>query len=668
MASNKNTLVLLALMLVVMLFGCSGDEEVAAAGTDEKVVVNEVYRGDLSAISQRGVLRIAGVKNDYAAELNRSGLPAVTYLDYADAFAKSLELTPVWSHYDDLSSALASADAGLSDLVMSNITVTETRRQRYKVDFSRPLMFVDEIIVGPREKVLQDYSEFAVTVDSSYLDTLSKTDYTLILLKGSTTEDEILDRISDEQDAVFTLMDDDLVAGLISSYPRLQTFGSLDQAREIGWAFRQQSPAFKEVLNQFLISSDLLFYPKEQRGWQQIKQSGVLRIATFNSPTTYYMTQGYHEGFEYDLLHMFAKQNGLEIRVMLVDNLEKLFSALAEGDVDIVAAGLRPTNERSATMQATDTYLYSKPFLLSKDDIENPIVALNPKSAYVESLLNMGYQVDGVPLSSSGSLAYRVMQGFYPSTVVNGHFAKLIAVVYPDVTLKPLSEEPLPHVWYHSKDDEFNQALNSFIKKEYRGKNYNILYKQYFEKVKAKNVPTEVVEGQPLSPYDDLFKKYADLYQYDWRLLAAQAFQESRFNAKATSHKGAKGLMQVMPRTGRSYGVTKLYDPEQSIIVASKHLRWLYDRFPTVKLSSEKLWFTLAAYNAGHGHIRDAMALARKRGLNDEIWEGNVEQAMLLLGDPKYYKQARYGYVRGEEPVAYVREIRERYRIYTHSH
>jgi membrane-bound lytic murein transglycosylase F len=97
-------------------------------------------------------------------------------------------------------------------------------------------------------------------------------------------------------------------------------------------------------------------------------------------------------------------------------------------------------------------------------------------------------------------------------------------------------------------------------------------------------------------------------------------------------------------------------------------MRWLQDRFPTVKLSSEKLWFTLAAYNAGHGHVRDAQALARKMGFDDGVWENNVETTLLLLSDPKYYKQSRYGYVRGEEPVSYVREIRERYRIYTHSH
>jgi membrane-bound lytic murein transglycosylase F len=365
---------------------------------------------------------------------------------------------------------------------------------------------------------------------------------------------------------------------------------------------------------------------------------------------------------------MFAEQNQLEIRVILVENLEKLFSVIADGDVDIVAAGLRETDQRSATMQATDAYLFSKPYLLAKEEIKNPIIALNPKSAYVDILLNMGYEVDGVPLSSSGSLAYRVMQGFYPATVVNGQFAKLVAVIYPDVYLKPLSEQSLPHVWYHAKDNDFNQALNSFINKEYRGKYYNILYKQYFDLIKAKDVPQAVVEGKSLSPYDELFKKYAELYQYDWRLLAAQAFQESRFNPKARSHKGAKGLMQVMPRTGKSYGIKQLYDPEQSIIAALKHMHWLQDRFPTVKLSSEKLWFTLAAYNAGHGHVRDAQALARKMGFDDGVWQNNVETTMLLLSDPKYYKQSRYGYVRGEEPVSYVREIRERYRIYAHSH
>ena len=140
MAVSATRRLLVLVIFTALLFGCYGeDQQAEQLGTGE-IAAAAVYSGDLSAIRQQGVLRIAGVENDYAAELNRSGLPAITYQDYADAFAKSIGLKPVWYYYADLASALASTDAGLSDLVMSNITVTDTRRERYKVDFSRPLM------------------------------------------------------------------------------------------------------------------------------------------------------------------------------------------------------------------------------------------------------------------------------------------------------------------------------------------------------------------------------------------------------------------------------------------------------------------------------------------------------------------------------------------------
>lgn len=147
----------------------------------------------------------------------------------------------------------------------------------------------------------------------------------------------------------------------------------------------------------------------------------------------------------------------------------------------------------------------------------------------------------------------------------------------------------------------------------------------------------------------------------DWRLLVSQMYQESKFNPKAKSFAGALGLMQVMPRTAREFGFDNLQTPENGIAAGTAYMNWLEERFPGELDFQERIYFTLAAYNAGTGHVRDARRLAKQLGLDSNKWFGHVDQAMLKLSQPKYYKQSRFGYVRGSEPVTYVRNIRDRY-------
>jgi membrane-bound lytic murein transglycosylase F len=124
--------------------------------------------------------------------------------------------------------------------------------------------------------------------------------------------------------------------------------------------------------------------------------------------------------------------------------------------------------------------------------------------------------------------------------------------------------------------------------------------------------------------------------------------------------------MQVMPRTGKQVGVQpdELWEPRANIAAGVRYLDWSRDRFEPSLPLSQRLWFSLAAYNAGAGHVRDARRLAREQGWNENLWFDNVERAMLLLSKPEYSNKARHGYVRGAEPAKYVREIRERYRAY----
>jgi membrane-bound lytic murein transglycosylase F len=141
-------------------------------------------------------------------------------------------------------------------------------------------------------------------------------------------------------------------------------------------------------------------------------------------------------------------------------------------------------------------------------------------------------------------------------------------------------------------------------------------------------------------------------------------YQESRFNPKAKSHMGAKGLMQLMPRTAKAMGVENTADPDSNILGGVKYLDWLRDRFDSELPISDRLWFTLASYNAGHGHVYDARRLAQQLGHDPDRWFGHTEKAMLLLSQKKYAKNARFGFVNGTEPVNYVRDIRQRFEAY----
>ena len=144
--------------------------------------------------------------------------------------------------------------------------------------------------------------------------------------------------------------------------------------------------------------------------------------------------------------------------------------------------------------------------------------------------------------------------------------------------------------------------------------------------------------GGIISHYDGYFQRYAATIRWDWRLLAAQCYQESTFDPQARSWAGACGLMQIMPGTADHLGLPRasIYDPEKNIAAAVKYLGELERNFSDIRERSERTKFVLAAYNGGHFHIRDAMALARKNGKNPQRW-GEVEPYVLGLSQSQYY-------------------------------
>ena len=173
--------------------------------------------------------------------------------------------------------------------------------------------------------------------------------------------------------------------------------------------------------------------------------------------------------------------------------------------------------------------------------------------------------------------------------------------------------------------------------------------------------------GGIISQSDQYFITYSRDIRWDWRLLAAQCYQESTFDPKAVSFAGAKGLMQIMPGTADHLGVSrsKLYEPEANIQAAVKYIGQLQNTFKDIRDNYERTNFVLASYNGGAHHIRDAMALAKRDGKNNYRWS-EVAPYVLKLAQPRYYNDpiVKYGYMRGSETVDYVSKIRQRYAGY----
>lgn len=170
-----------------------------------------------------------------------------------------------------------------------------------------------------------------------------------------------------------------------------------------------------------------------------------------------------------------------------------------------------------------------------------------------------------------------------------------------------------------------------------------------------------------VSPYDSLFKMYADTIGWDWKLLAAVAYVESKFDTAAVSAVGAKGLMQLMPRTARAMGVSegREYDPEESVRAATEYFIYLSHLFRRVP-EGERINFVLASYNAGFGHIHDAMRLAGKYGKNRYVWNDNVETYLRLKNDSVYYMDSlcRNGKFNASETILFVRRVQHKYGEY----
>lgn len=215
--------------------------------------------------------------------------------------------------------------------------------------------------------------------------------------------------------------------------------------------------------------------------------------------------------------------------------------------------------------------------------------------------------------------------------------------------------------WFADDENDMSQIYSKY---------YRLSKNSFYDDFKGMtDIGKMSFAGGRISPYDDIFKQAANLTGFDWRLIAAIAYVESHFDINVKSWAGALGIMQVMPITARSMGYSpdEMMNPTKCVDVAAKTLVSLDRMFSKrVKNSTERLNFILAAYNSGPGHIRDAIALADKYGFDPTIWQGNVEEGIIMKSKPAFYQDAvvKNGYFRGRETVNFVKKVLTVYSLF----
>lgn len=401
-------------------------------------------------------------------------------------------------------------------------------------------------------------------------------------------------------------------------------------------------------------------------------------------------------GFEYELLERMAEDMGLQLEIKVVRDLDKAFDQLNSGEADLLAHGMTITKDRQEEVSFTN-YLYlvkqvlvqRKPdnwrrmswSRLQKATIQDPIeligdtVAVRANSSYFGRLANLSEEIGGVihidtmpGEISTDEIIQKVVDGDIKYTISDDNIAKINASYHPILDIDVAISFSQRVGWALRKNSpELLSAINEWIEKERSATDYYVIYNKYFKNKRRFRKRSEStyysLNSNEISEYDGMIKTYADTVGWDWRLLASQIYQESHFEPGARSWAGASGLMQIMPATARSLGVSDPSDPHQSLKGGTLYLKKLHTRFDDIPDSVQRIKFTLAAYNCGYMHVRDAQKLAEAEDRDPTHWDDHVEEMVLALSHPQHYNKPfiKYGYVRGREPVNYVDEIFKRY-------
>lgn len=409
---------------------------------------------------------------------------------------------------------------------------------------------------------------------------------------------------------------------------------------------------------------------------ERVQNEGKLVVVTRNAPTTYYVGRDGATGFEYDLVSAFAEHLGVEVELVVRDNPAEILAMIAAGEADIAAAGLTRTQQRQDRVLFSRSYQEVTQQVVCRrggaqpsqvEDLLGLSIEVPAETSYVEQLNQLqqdypelSWQVH--PEHNTEYLLEKVWQRELDCTIGDSNIVAVNQRYMPELSVRFDLSQPQPLAWaLPSQAEGLQRALNNWLEMFRESGQLQALVNKYYGFIDVFDyVNTRVFQRKVktlLPKYQALFQEAGKKHGIDWVLLAAQAYQESHWDRRARSPTGVRGIMMLTLPTAREVGIKSRLDARQSIFGGAKYLADLRSRLPEEIAEPDRTWIALAAYNVGMGHVYDARNLARELGSNPDLWH-DFRDVLPLLSQKKYYKDLRYGYARGSEPVRYVQRIR----------
>jgi peptidoglycan lytic transglycosylase F len=425
------------------------------------------------------------------------------------------------------------------------------------------------------------------------------------------------------------------------------------------------------------------------------KRGKIIAVTDFNS-TDYFLYKGEPMGFNYELLKAFSDNLGIDLELVTENRTDKAIEMLNSGNADLLAFNLKidssegvqftvPLGETRQVLvqrkppdwRALKSTELDKTLIRNRPGLAGKTIYVEKGSSHAEQLRLLEKEIGDsiniveVPFDCE-KLIKHVASGQIELTVCDENVAQVNAGYYSDIDVSTPVSYPQNFAWgvrkYHSEAlvSELNRWLTTYKKST----SYALLYAKYFKNSRSiliVNSDFYALNTGKVSRYDALIRKFSAVINWDWRLLASLIYQESHFNPNVESYTGAFGLMQIMPETGKDFGIDITASPENNLRAGIRYIALLRSIFdPKIPDEKERINFILAAYNAGPGHVLDAMKLAEKNGMDPQKWDGNVAIWLLKKSQPKYYNDAvvKNGYFKGTESVNFVSEILDRFEHY----
>lgn len=414
---------------------------------------------------------------------------------------------------------------------------------------------------------------------------------------------------------------------------------------------------------------------------EAIKARGELKVITRNNATCYYEGPHGPVGFEYDLAKAFAEHLGVKLKLVILDTYQEMVSTLLSGDADLIAAGLTASDHHEQHLDFGPGYLDVNRQVVGRRDGPEPknvkdlsgeLLCVSAGTSHEQFLLKLKQQYPelswkSIPGYETEQLLELAWQGSVPLTIAYSDIIDVNLRYYPELMVHFNLGKGQRLAWaMHPQNRRLQAAVYNWFNQESttallkRLKQHYYKHLEVFDYVDLMRFRRRLTHRLP--QYQKYFEEAGKKYGIDWKLVAAQAYQESHWNPKAKSFTGVRGIMMLTLETARHFKVESRLDPKESIYAGTRYLARLHSRLGDEVPEPDRTYMALAAYNVGWGHLEDARTLALRLGKAPNTWH-DVRSTLPLLRQKKYYKTLEYGYARGTEPVRYVECIRTYYKI-----